>query len=151
MAVYISYLIYEILKSLIFPFLRENVNLPKKIWQKLHLFFTCQTIKTLVTGICVFGGFKNRFLSNFFGRLTFSRKNVNLPKQIWVKMEMIKTLGEGGCQKSMFVDKREVPICRRLHFCHIMTMTWHAKVLWWVFSWKTHPPLIPDWVVYVVK
>ena len=80
------------LKSLISPFLRENVNLPKKIWQKLHLYFTCQTIKTLVTGICVFGGFKNRFLSNFFGRLTFSRKNVNLPKTIWIKMEIIKTL-----------------------------------------------------------
>ena len=61
-----------ILKSLISPFLRED-------------FFTCQTTKTLVTGICVFGEFENRFLSNFFGRLTFSRKNVNLPKQFELK------------------------------------------------------------------
>ena len=67
--------------ALIFPFLRENVNLPKK-FEKNHIyFFTCQTIKTLVAGICVFGGFKNIFLSNLFGRLTFSRKNVNLPNE----------------------------------------------------------------------
>ena len=72
---------FFLLKSLISPFLRENVNLPKKFDKNYIYSFTCQTIKTLVAGICVFGGFKNRFLSNFFGRLTFSRKNVNLPKQ----------------------------------------------------------------------
>ena len=46
------------LKSLISPFLRENVNLPKNFDKNHIYFFTCQTIKTLVAGICVFGGFK---------------------------------------------------------------------------------------------
>ena len=42
-----------------------------------------------------------KFVNFFFGRLTFSRKNVNLPKQFeLVKMEMLKTLALLRLKKS---------------------------------------------------